>query len=87
MDNENYKIIKSSFVEFISAFAIVFFTSYNTNDFSSKEKDHFLTILEHSMSLFFLIMTLFWICEKYSHAQFNPMISLGYLILDKISAT
>ena len=68
MDNENYKIIKSSFVEFVSAFAIIFFTSYNTGDFSNKEKDNFLVILEHSVTLFFMIMTLFWICERYSHA-------------------
>lgn len=66
MNTENYKIIKSSFVEFIAAYAIIFFASYNTDDFSNKEKDNFLIILEHSVSLFFLIISLFWICEKYS---------------------
>ena len=85
MNNENYKIIKSSFVEFISAFAVILFTSYNTDDLSNKDNDHFLVILEHSVSLFFLIMTLFWISEKHSYAQFNPMLSISYFILNKIS--
>ena len=68
MNTDNYKIIKSSFVEFISAYAIIIFTSYNTDDFSNKDKDNFLIILEHSASLFFLLIALFWICEKYSLA-------------------
>ena len=85
MNNENYKIIKSSFVEFVSAFAVIFFTSYNTDEFSNKEKDNFLIILEHSICVFFLIMTFYWISEKHSYAQFSPMLSISYFILGKIS--
>ena len=70
-------LISSFLVEFLAAFAVVFYATNHIHE------DKEFLILNNALALFFIIMPMAWFSFKISGGHLNPFVSLAALIAGK----
>jgi glycerol uptake facilitator-like aquaporin len=81
-----YPIMKSAILEGIGSFALVLFGTI-TEKFPDDPLKADQAIQQYALVIFFINMVMMWIAVKISGSQFNPTLSLGLMLVGKLSMT